>query len=81
VLIGHDHLMDFPGGSDFNIAWEPMFVLFTPQGAADGAFNEHRSAQAAVGARLGARRGEIRGSHARPPHIGHRGGSCRTATP
>lgn len=35
-VIGHDHLMDFPGGSDFNIAWEPMFVLFTPQGAADG---------------------------------------------
>ena len=29
--------MDFPGASDFNIAWEPMFVLFTPQGAADGA--------------------------------------------
>jgi hypothetical protein len=40
-VIGHDHLMDFPGGSDFNIAWEPMFVLFTPQGAADGAINEH----------------------------------------
>jgi hypothetical protein len=40
-VIGHDHLMDFPGGSDFNIAWEPMFVLFTPQGAADGAVNEH----------------------------------------
>jgi hypothetical protein len=40
-VIGHDHLMDFPGGSDFNIAWEPMFVLFTPKGAADGAINEH----------------------------------------
>jgi len=40
-VIGHDHLMDFPGGSDFNIAWEPTFVLFTPQGAADGAINEH----------------------------------------
>jgi hypothetical protein len=40
-VIGHDHLMDFPGGSDFNISWEPMFVLFTPQGAADGAINEH----------------------------------------
>lgn len=40
-VIGHDHLMDFPGASDFNIAWEPMFVLFTPQGAADGAVNEH----------------------------------------
>ena len=40
-VIGHDHLMDFPGGSDFNIAWEPTFVLFTPQGAADGAINQH----------------------------------------
>ncbi len=40
-VIGHDHLMDFPGGSDFNIAWEPMFVLFTPKGAADGAINQH----------------------------------------
>jgi hypothetical protein len=40
-VIGHDHLMDFPGGSDFNIAWEPMFVLFTPQGATDGAINQH----------------------------------------
>ena len=30
-VIGHDHLMDFPGASDFNIAWEPMFVLFTPK--------------------------------------------------
>jgi len=40
-VIGHDHLMDFPGGSDFNIAWEPKFVLFTPQGAADGAINQH----------------------------------------
>jgi hypothetical protein len=40
-VAGRDHLMDFPGGSDFNIAWEPIFVLFTPQGAADGAINEH----------------------------------------
>jgi hypothetical protein len=40
-VAGHDHLMDFPGGSDFNIAWEPMIVLFTPQGVADGATNEH----------------------------------------
>jgi hypothetical protein len=36
-VIGHDHLMDFPGGSDFNIAWEPMVVLFTNKTAA----NEH----------------------------------------
>jgi hypothetical protein len=36
-VIGHDHLMDFPGGADFNIAWEPVIVLFTNTAAA----NEH----------------------------------------
>jgi hypothetical protein len=36
-VLGHDHLMDFPGGEDFNIAWEPILVLFTSSGAA----NEH----------------------------------------
>ena len=40
-VAGHDHLMDFPGGPDFNIAWEPTVVLFTPQGVADGAVNQH----------------------------------------
>jgi hypothetical protein len=40
-VAGHDHLMDFPGGPDFNIAWEPMVVLFTPQAVTDGAINEH----------------------------------------
>lgn len=40
-VAGHDHLMDFPGGPDFNIAWEPTVVLFTPQGVADGAVNVH----------------------------------------
>jgi len=30
-VAGHDHLMDFPGGDDFNIAWKPMVVLFTPK--------------------------------------------------
>jgi hypothetical protein len=49
-VIGHDHLMDFPGGSDFNIAWEPMNVLFTPKGAADGAINEHVLTDAQIGA-------------------------------
>jgi len=34
-VIGHDHLMDFPGGPDFNIAWEPIVVLFTNSTAAD----------------------------------------------
>lgn len=40
-VAGHDHLMDFPGGPDFNIAWEPTVVLFTPKGVTDGAVNTH----------------------------------------
>lgn len=34
-VLGHDHLMDFPGGSDFDVAWEPILVLFTSKAAAD----------------------------------------------
>jgi hypothetical protein len=33
--------MDFPGAPDFNIAWVPTVVLFTPQGANDGAIDHH----------------------------------------
>jgi hypothetical protein len=36
-VLGHDHLMDFPGGSDFNPNWLPILVLFTSTAAA----NEH----------------------------------------
>lgn len=36
-VAGHDHVLDFPGGDDFNIAWEPNIVLFTTKEAA----NEH----------------------------------------
>lgn len=36
-VLGHDHVMDYPGGNDFNIAWEPIAVLFTSPAAA----NEH----------------------------------------
>ena len=36
-VLGHDHLMDFPGGADFDVAWEPVVVLFTNTAAA----NEH----------------------------------------
>jgi hypothetical protein len=36
-VLGHDHVMDFPGGADFNVAWEPILVLFTSKAAA----NEH----------------------------------------
>jgi hypothetical protein len=49
-VAGHDHLMDFPGGSDFNIAWEPTVVLFTPQGVADGAVNQHILTDAQISA-------------------------------
>lgn len=34
-VLGHDHVGDFPGGGDFNIAWEPVLVLFTNSTAAD----------------------------------------------
>jgi hypothetical protein len=36
-VLGHDHIGDFPGGADFNFAWEPVLVLFTSATAA----NEH----------------------------------------
>jgi hypothetical protein len=29
ALPGHDHLVDPPGGADFNVAWEVVEVLFT----------------------------------------------------
>lgn len=34
-VLGHDHVMDFPGGDDWNVAWEPVVVLFTSATAAD----------------------------------------------
>ena len=34
-VAGHDHLMDFPGGEGFNVAWEPIVVLFTSSQAAN----------------------------------------------
>jgi len=49
-VLGHDHLMDFPGAPDFNIAWEPTVVLFTPKGVADGAVNEHVLTDAQISA-------------------------------
>ena len=36
-VAGHDHVLDFPGGDDFNIAWEPVVVLFKSKADA----NEH----------------------------------------
>jgi hypothetical protein len=34
-VAGHDHVMDFPGGADWNVAWEPIIVLFTNANAAN----------------------------------------------
>lgn len=46
---GHDHVFAAPGsGGDFNIAWELNVVLFTPQGAADGAIDQHLTTEAAI---------------------------------
>jgi hypothetical protein len=52
-VVGHDHLMDFPGGSDFNIAWEPIVVLFTNSAAA----NEHILTDAQIDAAVA--RGDV----------------------
>lgn len=43
-VIGHDHVLDFPGGDDFNIAWEPVLVLFTSTAAA----NQHLLTDASI---------------------------------
>ena len=43
---GHDHVADFPGGADFNFAWEPILVLFTNSNAA----NQHLVTDAQIAA-------------------------------
>jgi hypothetical protein len=48
-VLGHDHLMDFPGGSDFNPNWEPIVILFTSASAA----NEHLLTDAEIEAAVG----------------------------
>jgi hypothetical protein len=40
-VAGRDHLMDFPGGPQFNPNWEPIIVLFTPKAVTDGKINDH----------------------------------------
>ncbi len=52
-VVGHDHVFDFPGGDDFNIAWEPVVVLFTSKAAA----NEHLLTDDAILAAQG--RGDV----------------------
>jgi hypothetical protein len=48
-VLGHDHVLDFPGGQDFNVAWEPVVVLFTSSAAA----NEHLTTDAQIAAAVG----------------------------
>jgi hypothetical protein len=49
-VIGHDHLVAVPGsGGDFNIAWQPVLVLFTSKAAA----NEHITTLAQINAAVG----------------------------
>lgn len=48
-VLGHDHVLDFPGGQDFNVAWEPIVVLFTSTAAA----NEHITTDAQIDAAVG----------------------------
>jgi hypothetical protein len=45
-VLGHDHVMDFPGGADFNVAWEPILVLFTSKTVA----NQHLVTDAQIAA-------------------------------
>jgi len=52
-VVGHDHLLDAPGGSEFNIAWEPVLVLFTSTAAA----NEHITTEAQLDAAVA--RGDV----------------------
>jgi len=48
-VMGHDHLMAGPAsGGDFNIAWEPILVLFTSTGAANAHLINKAQVDAAV---------------------------------
>jgi len=48
-VLGHDHLMAPPGsGGDFNVAWEPILVLFTNAAAANTRLTTLEQINAAV---------------------------------
>ncbi len=47
---GHDHVMDGPGGSDFNVTWQVVVVLFTNAAAA----NTHITTEAQLDAAIDA---------------------------
>jgi hypothetical protein len=46
LVPGHDHVVDPPGGADWNVAWEVVEVLFTNSAAA----NEHLTTDAQIDA-------------------------------
>jgi hypothetical protein len=48
--LGHDHVMDFPGGADWNVAWEPILVLFTQAGVQAGVSNTRLLTDTAIDA-------------------------------
>jgi hypothetical protein len=45
---GHDHLVDGPGGADFNVAWQVHLIFFTREAAS----HRHVTTDAQVGALL-----------------------------
>jgi hypothetical protein len=45
---GHDHIMDSPGGSEFNVTWQIVVVLFTNAEAA----NTHITTEAQLDAAI-----------------------------
>ena len=47
---GHDHIMDGPGGSDFNVTWQVVVVLFTNAAAANTHITTEAQLEAAIDA-------------------------------
>jgi hypothetical protein len=47
---GHDHIMDGPGGSDFNVTWQIVVVLFTNPEAANTHITTEEQLEAALDA-------------------------------
>ena len=47
---GHDHIMDGPGGSDFNVVWQLVVVLFTNAAAGNTHITTEAQLEAAIDA-------------------------------
>jgi hypothetical protein len=47
---GHDHIVDGPGGSEFNVAWHVILVLFTNKEAANAHITTEEQLDAAIDA-------------------------------